>query len=163
MSSETSIRSPQAQDAAALWQLVDGCPELDSNSFYTYWLLCTHFPSTCAIAESDGSVVGFVTAFISPIDADVCFIWQLYVAPPFRRAGVTGALFAHLLAAQPAPPRFVEATITPDNLASHRSFQALATRLGAALVEADCLAADDFPHLAGAHDPENRIRIGPLY
>jgi diaminobutyrate acetyltransferase len=157
-----TLRGARDADAAALWQLVNDCPELDSNSFYCYWLLCNRFAATCFVAERGGQIVGFVTSFISPGDSDVLFVWQLCVAPHARGCGVAGSLLDRLVAAQPQLPRFVEATVSPSNDASRKSFRALARRLAASYNETACLAVADFPGSAAAHEAENLVRVGPL-
>jgi L-2,4-diaminobutyric acid acetyltransferase len=55
--------------------------------------------------------------------------------------------------------RFIEATVTPDNVASDRLFAAFARDRGAKLERRPLLDGELFP---GAHEPEVLYRIGPL-
>jgi L-2,4-diaminobutyric acid acetyltransferase len=156
------VRCAEEADAAAIWQLVSDCPELDSNSFYSYYLLCRYFSSTCVVAEQEGRVAGFVTAFISPDDLDLCFVWQLCVDPDHRGSGIASDLLDYLITSQSRQPRFIEATVAPGNVALRRAFQALARRFQTEFVESACLSPADFPDLAGEHAAENLLRVGEL-
>jgi len=145
-----------------IWRLVRDCAELDDNSFYAYYVLCSRFSATCAVAEQEGRVVGFALAFLGPDDPDVCFVWQLYVVPGERGAGFATDLLDYLVSSQPRPPLFVEATVAPGNTASRRAFQALARRFRAEVAESPCLSSADFPDSAEEHAAEDMLRIGPL-
>ena len=61
--------------------------------------------------------------------------------------------------------RYLEATVTPSNVASQRTFRALARKLGMSCREATEFPADPFPDNAGeddTHDDEVRFRVGPF-
>lgn len=157
-----TIRRVAEKDAAAIWQLVENCPELDSNSFYCYFVLCRYLAPSCVIAEEDGRAVGFATALISPDRPDTCFVWQLYVAPDQRGRRLAAEMLIRLIGDLRPRPFFVEATVGPDNQRSRRTFHTLARHYGAPISETPCLGVTDFPVAGGAHEPENLIRIGPL-
>ena len=45
---------------------------LDENSMYCNLVQCEHFSETCVIAELDGVIVGWISAFIPPDAPDTC-------------------------------------------------------------------------------------------
>ncbi|MEQ9407633.1 MAG: diaminobutyrate acetyltransferase [Fuerstiella sp.] len=157
------IRPATIQDAAAIWELVREIGVLDLNSAYLYLLLCRDFADTCLVAEGSHGLAGFVTAYHPPDRTDVLFIWQVGISQDARRQGLAGRLLQQLIAGRPtATVRYIEATVSPSNLASRRLFDSLAAQLGAPLTESesDGFAKQHFP--AGDHEPEPLIRIGPL-
>jgi L-2,4-diaminobutyric acid acetyltransferase len=158
------IRHPNDQDAAAVWRLVEASQTLDHNSFYCYFVLCHYFSATCAVAEAAGEVVGFVTGFCPPQQPDTYFVWQVRVQGSVRGQGLAGAMIAFVLEElQDRPIRYIEATISPENLASQAVFRSLAQAYRTELVEEDgFLPPALFPPEAGQHAQENLFRLGPL-
>jgi L-2,4-diaminobutyric acid acetyltransferase len=158
----TSLRPPTLRDAGAIWQLVNDSRILDRNSSYLYLLLCRDFAETCLVAERNAEVIGFVTAYRPPRRADVLFIWQIGVAPSARRQGLASRMLSELVgrAAEDGCLRFVEATVSPSNQASLRTFESLAARLGSRMTQDTGFTSSDFP--GSDHEPEPLIRIGPL-
>jgi len=140
--------------------LVEASPPLDNNSRYCYLLLCEHFAPTCAVAEADGSVLAFVTAYVPPGQPDTLFVWQVAVAPMLRGQGVARRLIDHVLQRPDlAHVRFVEATVNPSNDASRALFASLAREYGALLSEACMFPEALFP---SGHEQENLLRVGPF-
>ena len=56
-------RSPSEEDGKDIWELVKSTRVLDLNSAYSYLLLSKYFCDTCVVAEVNGKIVGFVSAF----------------------------------------------------------------------------------------------------
>ncbi len=156
------LRPPRLEDAAAIWEVIRGSGVLDVNSPYAYLLVCAHHAATSIVAESQGRVVGFVSAYRPPERGDVLFVWQVGVERAHRRAGLaTRMLVALLDRLRAAGVRFIEATVTPSNLASRRLFSGLARGMGASLEVNEGFARRHFP--AGDHEPEELFRIGPVH
>jgi L-2,4-diaminobutyric acid acetyltransferase len=144
-----------------MWKLVRDSGVLDVNSPYCYLILCKSFADTCAVAERDCEVVGFVTGYRPPSSSNVFFIWQIGVAEAARGQGLGAAMVLSLLKRESCRGvSHLEATVTPSNLPSKRLFQSVARSLQAQLEEQPCFAAELFPD--GGHEPENLIRIGPF-
>ena len=156
-----ALRPPVLADGAEIWHLVRRSGTLEENSCYAYLLLCTHFADTCVVAEKDGSLAGFVAAYVPPVKPDVIFVWQVAVDPAVRRVRLGTRLLAHLVSLpRVRSARFLEATVTPSNQASRRLFASFAAAIGVACRETDGFAPRDF---AGAsHEAERLLRIGPL-
>ncbi len=131
------IRSPVAADARAVWQMVDGMSDLDSNSPYAYLLLCTHFASTSLVARAGEDLAGFVLGYARPDDASTAFVWQVAVAECARGRGLAHRLLDNWFArcARRSDVRFLEATVTPSNQASRALFTSFANKRGAPLPE----------------------------
>lgn len=159
--SEVTLRCPAKHDGQAIHQLIKQCPPLDLNSIYTYLLLCEHFSQTCVVAEVDGRIVGFVSAYIHPEHKDVLFVWQVAVCQEARGMAL-GQRMLDALLERPAVAsvRFLETTVGPDNVPSRRMFNSLAASHDAAVHESALFESALFG--AEQHDDECLIRIGPV-
>jgi len=156
-----TIRQARPEDGRHIWQMVADSGQLDVNSAYCYIMLAAYFRDTCLVAELDGQLVGFVSAFIQPSDREVLFVWQIAVSREFRKRGIAESLLSSLVALEYCREvRYVEATISPDNAASHRLFAGFADRLGARRTVAPGFTPDLFP--GGKHEAEQLVRIGPI-
>jgi L-2,4-diaminobutyric acid acetyltransferase len=155
------IRHPVLADARDMRALVEESETLDVNSLYLYLLLCRDFSLTCRVAELNGEIAGFVTAYIPPNQPQILFIWQIAVAAAYRGQGIAMRMLMDLLAALPESRTFtIEATVTPSNIASEGLFKSLARRLGSEL-----RIDTGFPKQLFApavHEPERMFYIGPL-
>ena len=150
------LRTPSPDDGEPLWRLA-GEVGLDLNSPYAYVMWGEYFAGTSVVAESGGTIAGFVTGFSVPARPDTLFVWQIGVAASARRTGLGATMLDHLLERTGA--RYLEATVTPDNDASAALFRSVGTRHDAPVTEGLAFAADLFPD---GHEPELRFRIGPL-
>ncbi len=154
------LRRPVLEDGKQVYDLIERCPPLDLNSSYCYFLLCSHFSDTCVVAEDNGRLVGFLSAYLIPDRPDTLFAWQMAVDETARGQGLAGRMLEQLLK-QPACAmvRSVETTVSPSNLASRRVFTRLAEKLQTGSTEETFLEAAQFG--AEAHEAEQLIRIGP--
>lgn len=124
-----SLRSPRTTEGTAVWAFIRDVGNLDLNSAYCYMMLCDYFKDTCVIAEVDGELIGFVSAFRPPGKSDTLFIWQVAVAASERGKGLSKLMLNELLSRMEVEENlFIEATISPSNLASHALFSGLAKR-----------------------------------
>ncbi|MGH8272719.1 MAG: diaminobutyrate acetyltransferase [Gammaproteobacteria bacterium] len=154
------MRTPRAEDARRVWELINADTTLEGNSAYCYLLLCTHFAESGLIAESDNEIAGFVMAYRPPSDPEAIFVWQVGVAPAGRGHGL-GRRMLDKLIGQPAnrDTRYLTATVDPDNAPSNRLFAAFAREQGVALQTEEGYGPELFPP---GHPPEPLLRIGPL-
>ena len=156
-----SLRAPMQTDARALHELAVASGNLDANSRYAYLLVCSHFAKTSVVAESDGSVVGFVSGYRLPEDSETLFVWQIAVEREHRGQGIAMAMLSALVEQQLRRGlRFIEATVSPGNAASRRLFDGLARHFSAESTETSGYGTALF--LPQVHDPEPLIRIGPF-
>ena len=155
-----TLRQLERHDGARLHDLVAACPPLDLNSRYAYLLLCEHFAQTSVIAESDGVVVGAITAYVPPGRPDTLFIWQVAVAPQMRGRRLGTRMLEHLLqhCIVPRRLRWIETTISPSNEASHTLFTRFAECHGAGCTTTPLFAAKDFGK--SRHEEERLYKIG---
>jgi L-2,4-diaminobutyric acid acetyltransferase len=155
------IRPPRGTDGAAIWSLIQAQPSLDDNSLYCNLLQATHFAATCALAELDGELVGWVSGYIPPEHRDTLFIWQVCVDKSVQGQGLGRRLIADVLS-RPACRHvtLLECTITDDNEPSWALFRSIARRLKAQLQQVEHFTRDE--HFAGRHDTEYAVRIGPF-
>ncbi|BFT69446.1 diaminobutyrate acetyltransferase [Paenibacillus sp. P36] len=155
------IRSVSPQDGQYLWQAAVDSGNLDINSAYCYIMLCKYFSETCRVAEIDGKVVGFVTAFIQPSNPENLFVWQIAVNAEHRGKGIAESLLRDLISVKMcAKIRYIETTISPSNAASIRLFAKFAQDLHASIVKNDGFPSPLFPD--SKHEDEQLIVIGPI-
>jgi len=154
-------RSPEADDAPAVHSLVEECKPLDLNSTYACLLLCSHFASTCVVAERESRVVGFVSSYKKPAESAVLFVWQVAVSPTTRGEGLASRMLDELMQREDCRAvRWIETTIAPTNAASWALFESFAKRRGALCAQETLFRPEDFG--AEGHEEERLLRIGPL-
>ncbi len=152
-------RSPRRTDGPALWALAKA-NGLDENSPYAYLLWVEYFADTTVVAvdpDDDATPIGFVTGFVPPTDPDAAFVWQVGVDADHRRKGIAGGLLDELVARTGAT--YLEATVTPSNVASDTLFRRFGDRHDAAVRTEDLFGEELFPP---GHEAEVRYRIGPV-
>ncbi len=161
MNDNITIRRPLTSDGYQLFNLVEQCPPLDSNSMYCNLLQCTHFADTSAAAEQQGVLVGFISGYFIPERPDTLFVWQVAVGEKARGKGVATRMTNHILKrTQCRDVKWIETTVTKSNEASWALFKGLAGKLQTKLQQS--LMFDEKTHFKGQHDTEILARIGPF-
>jgi L-2,4-diaminobutyric acid acetyltransferase len=141
--------------------LIAASPPLDTNSAYCNLLQCSDFADTCVVAERDGEILGWISAYIVPSAPERLFVWQIAVAPAARGEGLAGRMLDALVERPAAADAtMLTTTITSDNAASWALFEAFARRHCARLDKAPRFDRD--AHFGGAHETEWEARIAPL-
>lgn len=155
------IRKPELRDGNSIYQLVSHSPPLDINSLYSYLLVCAHFNKSSVVAEYQGKIVGYVSAYIHPHKEDTLFIWQVAVDSSMRGKGLAHKLLMKLIERKGLENiRFLETTVSPSNHASRALFEKLARKMQANLKEVEFLSSDLFGE--SGHEEEPLLIIGPL-
>lgn len=160
-SDQIVLREPRTEDGPAVTGLIAACPPLDQNSAYCNLLQCSHFAGTSIVAERDGKIVGWISAYQPPNAPNEIFIWQVAVHESARGLGLGKKMLNGLL----ARPAFKDAqvlttTVTEDNEASMAMFTSFARSHKAVLQRRAHFERD--AHFAGAHDTEFLLSIEPL-
>jgi len=159
---KVTFRRPTLEDGSAIWNLVDHCKPLDLNSCYAYLLVCRDFSETSVVAEDDGEVVGFISAYIPPPAPDVVFVWQVAVHSSQRGRKLAGRMLQEIMRCPACKHvRYLETTVTPSNKASMALFHSFARDADSNLDETEGFPARLFGG-AGAHEDERLLRIGPI-
>ena len=155
------IRIPRAEEAPAIFRLIEECPPLDPNSRYCNLLQCTHFAETCVVAERGGTLAGWISAYRVPAAPHELFVWQVAVAPWARGTGVAARML-DVLMARPACRDItrLSASITDGNAPSRALFASFARRCGVPMSERPWFERDR--HFDGSHETEHLLSIGPL-
>jgi L-2,4-diaminobutyric acid acetyltransferase len=154
------LRPPLLADGKAVHELIKRCPPLDVNSSYNYFLLCSHFRDTCAVAEANDRIVGFLSAYLIPARPQTLFVWQVAVDEAARGIGLAGRMLEQVTTRPVcAGVTTLETTISPSNRSSRRVFERFAEKHQAPSCEETFLEAGHFG--AEAHEEERLIRIGP--
>ncbi len=154
-----TLRTPEICDAAAILDLVNESGVLEVNSCYAYFLMCRDFSDTCVVAELAGELVGFVIGYRPPARNDSLFVWQIGVSRRARRRRLAHRMLAELIFRPTNQSvRFLEATVTPSNLASRRMFESFADENGLLFEEGQTFNPEDFGD--HEHESESLIRLG---
>jgi L-2,4-diaminobutyric acid acetyltransferase len=156
---EIGLRPPRVDDAVPVRQLAIDVESLDVNPTYAYASAFRHFSQTCVVAQGVGTrLLGFVLGYPIPEAGDRLFVWQVAVAAGARGQGLATRMLESLVARDANRRlRWLEATVTPTNLASQRLFSNLARRLS---TNCEVCAGLSRAQLGGDHEPENLYRIG---
>lgn len=155
-----NFRRPTISDANKIWKLVKESPPLDVNSQYLYLLLCYHFHNTCIVAESNGKIVGFVSGYIPPKQANTLFVWQVAVKESSRGSGIAAKMIQKLVERLGEKISFVEATVTPSNKASESLFESIKSSFNTEITRDVMFSKEHFGK--DAHEEEHLFRIGPI-
>ncbi len=158
LAAELTLRQPEREDGAAIWQLIRDCAPLDENSMYCNLLQCDHFADTCIVAELDGAIVGWISGYIVPSEPDTLFIWQVAVSEKARGLGVGKRMLRALLDREVCGEvTRLKTTITKDNQASWALFSSFAEHVEGSLERAAYFKRED--HFDGHHDTEHMVTI----
>lgn len=155
------FRTPTANDGPAISRLIASCPPLDSNSLYCNLLQCTHFASTCILAEHTGGIAGWISGYRPPQEPGSMFVWQVAVHESARGQGLGQRLLNELflLPGVRDATRLIT-TVAPSNTASRRMFEGFANHHRAVLQARPHFRSD--VHFGGAQESEELISIGPI-
>lgn len=155
------VRKPVVEDGRHIFDLIRDVGTLDLNSSYSYLMLCKFFSDTCRVAVSDECIVGFISAFIRPDEPNTVFVWQVAVHPQYRKQRIGSTLIKSLLESESCTGcKYLEATVTPDNLSSDSLFRGIARALHCDCDVTPCFSSDNFP--GSTHQPEHLYHIGPI-
>lgn len=156
------FRRPETHDGKHVYEIARASGTLDVNSAYHYLLLCRYFADTSMIAEKQGRVIGFCTAFTPPEAPDTVFVWQVAVDHQERGQGIGVRILIEIINNLKALNiKYLDATITPSNIASIKLFTSAAQHLNASFTfEKDFFTAADFG--GNVHEPEKLFHIGPI-
>lgn len=152
------LRKPNDTDGAAVWSLIRECRPLDVNSMYCNLIQCDHFGETCVLAEREGDVVGWISAYLVPDDPETLFVWQVAVSERARGQGLGRRMLRELIGREAcAGVRQIKTTITKDNAASWALFSRFAEREGADIDSEAHFKHDE--HFDGQHATEHMVTI----
>lgn len=152
------LRKPEAVDGSDVWSLVRACKPLDENSMYCNVIQCDHFADTCVLAELDGEVVGWISAYVRPDDPETLFIWQVAVSPTARGRGLGRRMLVHLAEREACVDvTRIQTTITRDNDASWGLFTAFADEHGTDMDRESHFEKDT--HFDGSAKTEHLVTI----
>ncbi|MFN0263158.1 diaminobutyrate acetyltransferase [Tepidamorphus sp. 3E244] len=153
-----TLRKPNDSDGSAVWSLIKECRPLDVNSMYCNLIQCDHFGETCVLAECDGDVVGWISAYIVPDEPDTLFVWQVAVSEAARGQGLGGRMLRELLTRDACSDvQQLKTTITKSNEASWALFSRFAEREGADLDSEAHFKRDE--HFEGRSATEHMVTI----
>tara|TARA_R110002012_G_scaffold39633_2_gene109542 strand:+ start:538 stop:1086 length:549 start_codon:yes stop_codon:yes gene_type:complete len=155
------IRKPKSTDGAAVNELIASCKPLDENSVYCNLLQCSHFAPTCALAELDGEVVGFVSGYLVPETPERLFIWQVAVSPKARGLKLGKRMILDILDRRVCHDvSELHTTITTSNAPSQGVFRSVARELETNVNRKVLFERET--HFDGAAASEILWQIGPF-
>jgi L-2,4-diaminobutyric acid acetyltransferase len=155
------LAAPSPDDGREMWRVARDTRVLDVNSPYSYLLWCRDFAESSVVARDGAGLCGFITGYIRPRSAATLFVWQVAVDQAHRGRGLAKRMLDHLgeRVTAAAGHRYLEATVTPDNVPSSRLFEAFARDRGCALDRRTLFTQEQFPE---GHQAEVLYRIGPF-
>ncbi|MFA4835492.1 MAG: diaminobutyrate acetyltransferase [Dehalococcoidia bacterium] len=139
---QIKLRHPNFSEGLPIFRLIRSCPPLDLNSAYYYYILCRDFRDTCVVAEAEGRVVGFISAYLKPRQPDCLFVWQVAVDPEFRGRQIASGMLEWLV--KQVQIRIMETTVSPSNKPSQALFRGFSQRHQASLETSEFLRPDHF-------------------
>jgi len=155
------FRIPTVDDGQLLYKLAKESGGLDVNSEYAYLLLGTHFSKTCTIMEKDSRPLGFVSAYLLQNYPDTLFIWQIAVDQKYKKRGLAKTMIKSILDRSFGQTiRYLQASVTPSNIASQNLFKSLSRDLGTELKRYPLFDKDMFSE---SHEEEFLVQIGPIF
>ncbi|RBI73953.1 diaminobutyrate acetyltransferase [Roseovarius sp. TE539] len=156
--SKLTFGKPRREDGAGIWALISSCQPLDENSMYCNLIQCDHFRDTCVLAELDGEIVGWVSAYLMPDDPETLFVWQVAVSEKARGRGLGIRMLDHIIERENcAEVRRLQTTITIDNDASWALFSRFGKSRNARLRNQPYFMRED--HFDGQHATEHMVTI----
>ncbi|WP_461110703.1 diaminobutyrate acetyltransferase [Salinisphaera aquimarina] len=163
-SSSVTFRPPNKEDGAGILQLVHRLGVLDVNSAYAYMLIGEHHAGTSVVAEIDGKLAGFITAYILPESPEIVFVWQVGVSEAGRGQGLATRMLVEILKRPAcADVCYLDTTIGPSNDPSQALFRGLARRLGTEVNEEVLFSSEMFGDFDDQpHEEEILFHIGPF-
>lgn len=153
------LDKPRRGDGPAMQSIARDTGVLSVNSAYFYAMMVRCFPDTCVVARSGEWVCGYIAALCLPAQPETLFVWQIGVSSTVQGKGIGKRMLIRLI--ESARPAFVEATVTLDNQASLRTFQAAARQVAARWTFSDKPFFNP-SDMGPADAPEHLLRIGPI-
>jgi ribosomal protein S18 acetylase RimI-like enzyme len=124
------IRRPRHGDLQGIANVVRRCgPYLTDHMSYILWIYIYCHHDTCAVAESDGRIVGWISVQ-RMVGSSRYFLHQLAVDPGSRCLGIGDALLSHLLnvMVSQSPDFALEFTVERNNSAGRKAIGDIAAR-----------------------------------
>lgn len=160
--SDLVFRMPTEDDGKGIWKLVKETGVLDLNSSYSYLMWAKFFDKTSVVVEANQEIVGFISGFIQPNKPNTLFIWQVAVDESQRKKGLASRMLKSILSRDKRRNiQYLEATVSPSNVASTALFQKLAKDLQTSCDVTTFFTEDQFP--GKVHEEEKLFKIGPFY
>ncbi|MFA7083635.1 MAG: diaminobutyrate acetyltransferase [Arcobacteraceae bacterium] len=157
MDSKIILRNPEKNDAKKIVNLIKTGGTLDLNSEYLYLLQCTHFEKSCCVALDNNEIIGFVSGYCVPNNANTLFIWQVAVSSKYRGRNLAARMIMNIQ--KQLKSQFILSTVSPSNLSSSRVFEKIAKSYETTLTKEVLFEKNDF---LNAHEEEVQFYIGPI-
>jgi len=156
------FKKPEKKDAYQIYTQVKNSPPLELNTYYAYLLITTHFRDTSVVVSTiDDRVLGFIAGYRIPCRMNTLFIWQICTDKSMRGKGLAKKMVRQILIREENDDiKFIEATVTPNNIDSNIFFKSLASFFQCDFSCKDFFKKEDFIPLN--HEEEILYRIGPI-
>lgn len=92
-----ALRPPELEDSARIAALPGGFTSHGISSLRESLMSHDGFRDTSVLAEQDGVLTGFVSAYRLPNDPQTLFVWHVDVAEEARGAGLASLMMGHLM------------------------------------------------------------------
>lgn len=91
------LRAPKSEDASRITDLTEDLASGEAYATQGELMNNSAFRDTSVVAELDGEIVGFVSAYRLPYDPQTLFVWHADVAEAAQDRGFTSLMLGHLI------------------------------------------------------------------
>lgn len=95
-----ALRQPEPEDSARIDALAGGFTSHGMSSLQGSLMSHDGFRETSVLAEQDGALIGFVSAYRLPNDPQTLFVWRVDVSETARDTGLASLMMGHLMRVQ---------------------------------------------------------------
>ena len=118
------IRTARPEDAGEIHGFIGKIEGLVQHPGHFYSIMARYFGDSFFLMEEDSRIIGLVWGFISQMDTDTLFLWQIGVAGEYRGKGVSYRLLDRFISyAREKGCMRVRATVETGNFASWKMFE----------------------------------------
>ncbi|MGM0440849.1 MAG: GNAT family N-acetyltransferase [Elusimicrobiota bacterium] len=157
--SDFNIREAKEEEFLKLHKFVANCPPLEQYPVHLYKLTLRYFRNTCFIAELNGNWAGFLTSFISQVNPENLFMWQIGIHPDMQGKGLGKKI---LKAAEKKLKKRgikkIELTVDPENSPSQKLFTGMGYK-NISKDEGECVNINNTPAVKDFYKPGRHFTV----
>jgi len=116
--------TPTEDNAVEIHKLIGKLDGLVQHPLHFYKIMINYFGNSFLVVKKDNTIIGFVWGFISQVERDTFFLWQIGILKEYRGKKLTHKLIEKLIAfAEENNCKKFHATVETGNIASWKMFE----------------------------------------